>query len=132
MVSGFIGSIEQSLSSAFSFFQKGNIYIGFVLAAVCNENLMSSWLGCFRLDTGQGVAISKRALLGARPELLHLDFFLHHDSPFPRGSFAVGELRENSRPLSRQGCQAAGPHGWVWCMRQERGRLAEWSDQGTV
>lgn len=95
------------LSSAFSFFQKGNIYICFVLAAVCNENLMSSWLGCFRLDTGQGVAISRRALLGARPELLHLDFFLHHDSPFPRGSFEVGELRKNSRPLSRQGCQAA-------------------------
>lgn len=74
----------------FQIFPKGNIYICFVLAAVRNENLMSSWLGCFRLDTGQGVAISRRALLGARPELLHLDFFLHHDSPFPRGGFAVG------------------------------------------
>lgn len=49
---------------------------------------MSSWLGCFRLDTGQGVAIARRALLGARPELLHLDFFLHHDNPFPRGGFS--------------------------------------------
>lgn len=94
MVSGFIGSIEQSLSSAFSFFQKGNVYICFVLAAVCNENLMSRWLGCIRLDTGQGVAISRRALLGARPELPHLDFFLYHDNPFPCGSLEVGKLRE--------------------------------------
>lgn len=58
---------------------------------------MSSWLGCFRLDTGQGVAIARRALLGARPELLHLDFFLHHDNPFPRGGFCSGGLSSERR-----------------------------------
>lgn len=51
MVSGFIRSMELSLGSAFSFFQKENISICFVLSAVCNENLMSDWLGCFCLDT---------------------------------------------------------------------------------
>lgn len=46
-----LGVWNRAWALLFSFFHKGNISICFVLAAVCNENLMSDWLGCFCLDT---------------------------------------------------------------------------------